>query len=165
MHPKVMTHTGHSMWWWALSRELPRGSLNVSESQNCRGWKGALEITQFNPLLKQAPYRRLQRKASKWVFSWISPEETPPPLWLNGIKAPFKHHSFKQTFHFYYFLQISQLPRLQWRLSQHTHQQSQWQHLPWIWSTAMWCWDWKKSFLDSVQWCYTGLPNTSLDAQ
>jgi len=28
----------------------------MGESQNSRGWKGPLEITQPNPLLKQVPY-------------------------------------------------------------------------------------------------------------
>ena len=36
-----------------------------AESQNYRGWKGPQEIPESNPLLKQTPYIRLHRLASR----------------------------------------------------------------------------------------------------
>jgi len=33
--------------------------LYLTESQNCRGWEGPLEIIGSNPLLKQVSYSRL----------------------------------------------------------------------------------------------------------
>ena len=33
----------------------------ITESQNCRGWKVAPEITKSSPPAKQAPYSRLHR--------------------------------------------------------------------------------------------------------
>jgi len=44
-------------------------SLQFTESQNCWGWEGPLEVTQPNSLLKQAPQSRLQRKVSRWVLN------------------------------------------------------------------------------------------------
>lgn len=53
-----------SHYWCSLL-----ASLQFTESQNCWGWEGPLEVTQPNPLLKQAPQSRLQRKVSRWVFN------------------------------------------------------------------------------------------------
>jgi len=39
------------------------------ESQNCRAWKGPLEIIESNTPAKQAPYCRLHRLASRWVLN------------------------------------------------------------------------------------------------
>jgi len=39
----------------------------ITESQNCRGWKGPLGIIKSNTLLKQVPYSRLHRKSSRQV--------------------------------------------------------------------------------------------------
>ena len=53
--------------------------IHFTESQNCRGWKGPLEIIQSTLLLKHIPYSRYIRKHSD--ESQMSPQETPPPLW------------------------------------------------------------------------------------
>ena len=37
----------------------------ITESQNCRGWKGPQEIIKSNPLLKQVPYNGLHRSVSR----------------------------------------------------------------------------------------------------
>jgi len=40
----------------------------ITESQNCRGWKGPPEIIESNSFAKQAPYSRLHRKVSRRVL-------------------------------------------------------------------------------------------------
>jgi len=41
----------------------------ISESQNCRCWKGPPEITESKPLPKQASYSRLHRDVSRQVLN------------------------------------------------------------------------------------------------
>ena len=42
---------------------------NHTESQSCKGWKGPPEIPQSSAILKQVPYSRLHRKASRQVIN------------------------------------------------------------------------------------------------
>ena len=45
-----------------LEQAAQRGDgVTVTESQNCRGWKGPSEIIESNPPSEQAPYSRLHR--------------------------------------------------------------------------------------------------------
>ena len=41
----------------------------ITESQNYRGWKGPHEVIESKPLLKQVPYSRSLKKASRWVLN------------------------------------------------------------------------------------------------
>lgn len=42
---------------------------SITVSQSCRGWMGPLENIESNPLLKQVPYSRSHRKASRRVLN------------------------------------------------------------------------------------------------
>ena len=48
------------------------------ESQNCSGLKGLLEIVESNQTLKQVPYSRLHRKASRGILNISRGDSTTP---------------------------------------------------------------------------------------
>ena len=62
--------------------------LIFTESQNCRGWKGPLEITKSSPTLQSRPPAAdcTDRYPNR---SWISPKkESPQPPWAAFSSAP-----------------------------------------------------------------------------
>ena len=57
-------------------KEVKEKKARITESQNCRGWKGPLEIIESNLLLKQVPYSRLHRQASREDVFWVVEDQS-----------------------------------------------------------------------------------------
>lgn len=62
---------------WFLYFHLLNPHLEITESQNCKGWKGPSETIQSNSLL---PYSGLHREASRWVLIISREGDSPQPL-------------------------------------------------------------------------------------
>jgi len=93
----ICTTLARSNWLGVISEEawLSVGACKLeestrlvqgyTESQKCRGRKGLLEI-EFNPLLKQVPYSKLHRGASRQALDISRGDST--ALWAACSRAP-----------------------------------------------------------------------------
>jgi len=69
MQKIIETDKYQHLTWWCVPQALIHALRAITESQNCRSWKGPVKIIQFYSLLKQVLYGRLHRKAPRRVLN------------------------------------------------------------------------------------------------
>ena len=72
----------------------------LTESQNCRSWKGPLEMILSSALIKQVPYSTSHRKASRWVLNYLQ-RRRPQNLFEQPVPVlyhPYSKENFPHTY-------------------------------------------------------------------